>query len=96
MGWAAAAGLMALAGCDLAPEYHIPLVSVPVDYKEAGRWQEAKPADTLPRGAWWTIYGDATLNGLEDRVDGGNPTLAAALAAFQQSSALSQEAEAGL
>jgi NodT family efflux transporter outer membrane factor (OMF) lipoprotein len=93
---ALAVGLVALAGCDLAPTYKVPLVSVPVDYKEAGQWQQAKPADALPRGAWWTMYGDATLNGLEDRVDGGSPTLAAALAIYQRATAIEQQAEAGL
>ena len=90
------AGLLALAGCDLAPKYQVPVVSVPVDYKEAGRWQQAKPADTLPRGAWWTMYIDPTLNSLEKRIDSGSPDLAAGLAIFSQARAISQEAEAGL
>ena len=92
----ALATCLAFAGCDLAPTYKVPLVAVPVDYKEAGRWQEARPADTLPRDSWWGMYGDGTLNSLEGRVDGNSPNLAAALAAFDQARALSQEAEAGL
>ncbi len=90
------AGIIAQAGCDLAPAYKVPLVSVPVDYKEAGRWQAAKPADTLPRNAWWSMYRDATLDGLEDRIDSGSPDLAAALSVFDRAQAISQEAEAGL
>jgi NodT family efflux transporter outer membrane factor (OMF) lipoprotein len=95
--WAAlTTGLIVLNGCDLAPTYKVPLVSVPVDYKEAGAWQQARPADTIKRGAWWTMYGDETLNGLEDRIDGGSPDLAAALAIYQRATAIAQEAEAGL
>ena len=93
---ATAAALVTLAGCDLAPKYEIPLVSVPVDYKEAGRWQTARPADALPRSDWWTMYGDPTLDQLEGRIDNGSPTLAAALSVSDRARALSQEAEAGL
>ena len=93
---AVAVGLLAFARCDLAPKYQVPLVSVPVDYKEAGRWQQAQPADTLARGAWWRMYGDPTLSSLEDRVDSGSPDLAAGLAVANQARAISQEAEAGL
>ncbi len=90
-----AAGMIAQAGCDLAPAYKVPLVSVPVDYKEAGRWQKAKPADMLPRDAWWTMYHDPTLNALEERIDSGSPNLAAAFSVFDRARALSQQAEAG-
>ena len=93
---AAAAGLLAFSGCDLAPPYKAPLVSVPVDYKEAGKWQEAKPADTAPRGEWWRIYNDNTLNELEGRIDSGSPDLAAALAVYNRALAISDEAVAGL
>jgi len=95
--WGAGAALLAaLTGCDLAPKYNVPLTSVPVNYKEAGRWQTAKPADTLPRGAWWTMYADPTLSSLEDRIDSGSPDLAAALSVYSRARAISQEAEAGL
>lgn len=85
-----------LAGCDLAPRYHVPVTSVPVSYKEASYWRVAQPSDNIPRGAWWRFYGDSTLDALEARVDAANPTLAAALAAFDRSQAFAAEAEAGL
>jgi NodT family efflux transporter outer membrane factor (OMF) lipoprotein len=85
-----------LAGCDLAPHYHVPVVAVPVSYKAAGAWQVARPADAIPRGQWWTMFGDDQLNALEGRIDSGNPTLAAALAAYDQARAYAGEAEAGL
>ncbi len=87
---------MALAGCDLAPRYHVPVVQVPVTYSEAAAWHPAQPQDSLPRGAWWIAFGDATLDQLEGRVESGNPALAGAAAVFDRARAISQEAEAGL
>lgn len=91
-----AAFCAALASCDLAPHYKVPVVQVPVDYKEAAAWQKAAPSDDLPRGAWWTMFGDATLTALEQRLASGNPNLAAAQANFAQARAIAAEAESGL
>ena len=85
-----------LTGCDLAPKYHVPVTQVPVSYKEAALWQQAQPTDGMPRGAWWQIFGDATLNRLETQVDTANPTLSASLATFQQARALAAEAFSGV
>ena len=62
----------ALAGCSLAPAYRPPMTPVPAAYKEiapvapAG-WTEARPAD-LARGAWWAVFRDPVLDGLEAQV----------------------------
>jgi NodT family efflux transporter outer membrane factor (OMF) lipoprotein len=87
---------IALSGCDLAPKYHFPLTQVPVAYKEEAAFRLALPADQLPRGAWWKLFNDTILDGLEDQVDGANPDFSAALAAFQRARALAAEADAGL
>jgi NodT family efflux transporter outer membrane factor (OMF) lipoprotein len=86
---------LALAGCNLAPRYSVPATPVPVTYKEAGDWQPATPADTVHRGAWWEIYEDRTLNDLEVQVEAGNPTLAAAAAAYEQARSFAAEASSG-
>jgi NodT family efflux transporter outer membrane factor (OMF) lipoprotein len=86
---------LAFAGCNLAPPYRVPTTDVPVAYKEAGDWQPAAPADTIRRGPWWEIYGDRQLNDLEAQVDKGNPTLAAAEAAYEQARSFAAEAAAG-
>ena len=86
----------ALAGCDLAPKYHVPVTSVPVSFKEASYWRVAQPSDTVRRGDWWQLFGDRTLNALEARVDSANPTLAASLAAYDRARAFAAQAEAGL
>lgn len=93
---AALAPAALLAGCDLAPRYHAPVVAVPVKFAEAAGWAPAAPADAVPRGLWWTVYGDTTLNALEARVDAANPDLAAAAAVFKQARAVAAEAEAGV
>ena len=78
-----AASLLALAGCSLAPPYTPPTVAaIPASYKEAGPWQLAHPADTLPRGPWWTAYGDPDLDGLEAQIEPNNPTVAEAVANY--------------
>ena len=51
-----------LAACSLAPDYKVPETPVPATFKESGIWTAGTPQDTLPRGPWWRLYGDATLN----------------------------------
>jgi len=87
---------LALAGCNLAPDYHPPALTAPADYKETGPWHAAKPADDLSRGPWWERFGDRRLDALEVRVEGANPDLAAAAARYDQARALADEAAAGL
>ncbi len=92
-----ACGLLALlSGCDLAPHYQVPLTAVPVAYKEAAAFRTARPADGIRRGAWWTVFEDPVLDGLEAQVDSASPTLTASLAILQQARASAAEASAGL
>lgn len=97
--WAArAAGLLVLAGlggCSFAPPYARPTAAIPPAFKEGGVWRIAEPADTQSRGDWWTLFDDATLNGLEARVATANPTLASALSRYDQAQAYLAIAEAG-
>src|SRR3984957_9916853 len=96
-GWAApAVAALALAGCSLAPPYQRPTFATPTAYKEMGPWTPASPADAAPRGDWWTLYGDATLDSLEAKIDTGNPSLAAALARYDEAQAYAAQARAGL
>lgn len=82
-----------LAGCSMAPDYKVPATPAVQAFKEAGIWTKATPEDSLPKGAWWTIYGDSTLTGLEAKIDTSNPTLAVALARYNQANAYVAEAE---
>ena len=88
--------LATLSGCDLAPKYAVPLTKVGVSYKESASFAPAQPLDGVPRGAWWEVFGDTTLDGLESQVDRNNPDLAASYASLTQARALAAEARAGL
>lgn len=78
--------LASLAGCSLAPPYSLPPSEAAPAYKELGPWQ---PAGTGPKdpGKWWQLFGDATLTSLEERIETGNPDLAAAVARYDQANA---------
>jgi NodT family efflux transporter outer membrane factor (OMF) lipoprotein len=90
---------LVLSGCAIGPDFRAPTAPVPVAYKEAipaannapRGWQAAHPADTLPKGHWWTLYGDADLNRLEPLVAVSNQTLAADYDAYEQSVAIVNE-----
>ncbi|RAR66952.1 NodT family efflux transporter outer membrane factor (OMF) lipoprotein [Paraburkholderia unamae] len=82
---AVASALSALGGCTVGPDYVRPAMPVAATYKElAGTgWTLAQPADQASRGAWWTIYGDATLDALEAQVETANQNVQAAQAHFR-------------
>ena len=87
------AAALALAGCEMAPFYAPPVVALPTQFTDAG----GQSGGTLaPRGDWWRSFSDSRLNALEADVDAANPDLAAAYAAYQDSRARAEQAEAGL
>jgi NodT family efflux transporter outer membrane factor (OMF) lipoprotein len=86
-----------LAGCNFAPDYHRPDTEQPAAFKETaapGPWQPAKPADDIPRGHWWTMFGDPKLDELEAKVTDANQDIKAAFARFEQARAASEIARA--
>src|SRR6201999_2869972 len=70
----------------IGPDYKQPTNSVPADYKdvEAGSWKEGKPLDNVPKGDWWTLFGDTNLNALELQALQANQQLKAAMAHVDQ------------
>ncbi|MDN7182322.1 efflux transporter outer membrane subunit [Caballeronia sp. SEWSISQ10-4 2] len=74
----------ALAACSTMPDYKKPDVAIPAHYAGAPGWASATPADTQPRGPWWTVFGDPELNQLESRIDVSNQTVKKAVAQLQQ------------
>ncbi|SEJ28230.1 outer membrane protein, multidrug efflux system [Sphingobium sp. AP50] len=78
---------MLLAACSMAPDYHPPEAAAPATFKEVAGWIAAQPMDAAPRGAWWEAFGDPVLNDLEARAEKASPTLAAALARYDQARA---------
>ncbi len=84
----------ALAGCAVGPDYQQPSVEVPASFKQAEGWRIAEPSDALRRGAWWALYGDPLLDGLQQRLAQSNQTLAQAEAQYRQAQALARGARA--
>jgi|HubBroStandDraft_5_1064220.scaffolds.fasta_scaffold31540_2 multidrug efflux system outer membrane protein len=86
-----------LSGCSLAPRYDPPHYLLPDTYQGSGAFRVAQPQDALSlRGDWWTLFGDAELNQLEDQLGRENPTLAAAAEAYTQARDLAAEAQSRL
>src|SRR5260370_14987070 len=94
--WPVTALTLLLGACSLAPPLKTPNIPTADAYKEIGPWTQAQPADRLPRDSWWTLYGNAELDGLQKKLIDGSPTLAAALANYAQARALADQARAGL
>jgi multidrug efflux system outer membrane protein len=80
----ACAVVVLLSGCSLAPKYRPPPAPQVANFKEAGDWMPAAPADVASRGAWWEPFGEPTLNELERQLAESNPDLQAAVARFQE------------
>ncbi len=90
---AAMTALAALAGCSLAPTYHVPEAApAAAAYNEAPDWKAAAPADATARGPWWTVFHDEQLDALQAQVAGANQDLKAALARLEQARALTRVA----
>jgi len=73
--------------CSVGPNYRRPSAPVPTAYKAPKGWKVAAPNDTINRGAWWSIYRDQTLDGLERQVNISNQTLKQDEAAFEEARA---------
>ena len=56
-------------------------------FKENADWKTARPADTAPRGPWWTVFGDPELDALEAQIDTSNLALRVQQARFLQARA---------
>ena len=59
------------------------------------RREDPRPADAFDRGAWWSVYTDPVLDGLERQIDISNQNLKSAEARFRQAEAIVAEARAG-
>lgn len=83
-----------LAGCVTAPNYQRPIAEVPLKWQSEFPWRDAKPQDALPKGAWWKIYENETLNNLQQQASEHNQTVAIARARLIQIRALAQLSDA--
>lgn len=81
-----------LSACAVGPDYKKPDVTTPAHFKQAEGWTQANPSDAIARGAWWEIYGDAQLNGLVEKLNTSNQTVAQYEAQYRQAAALVRSA----
>lgn len=81
-------GLLILASCMIGPDYKKPDVAalVPTDW----RWKVAAPQDTSPKGPWWTVFDDPTLDELETIAVSNNQNLRAAVARVDEARAVAR------
>lgn len=90
-------GLTALTGCSMAPQYRPPTIAAAPAYKETGPWAPAQPGEASASGRqWWSLFGDPVLDGLEEQIESGNPTLAKALGRYDAARAYLTEARSDL
>jgi NodT family efflux transporter outer membrane factor (OMF) lipoprotein len=89
---------LVLPGCAVGPDYAKPAAANPAAFKEApvdaSEWRVAEPGDGLPRGAWWTLFGDAELAALEEQVASANTTVAQAEARYRAARAVVRQSRA--
>jgi NodT family efflux transporter outer membrane factor (OMF) lipoprotein len=78
------------------PKYKKPDVMVPQTWQSPVPWQTATPADSLPKNAWWKLFGDGELDQYEDRAVANNQTLKAATARLGQALAFARVTSSGL
>ncbi|MGV8859950.1 MAG: efflux transporter outer membrane subunit [Pseudomonas sp.] len=81
-----------LSACAVGPDYKKPEMTTPAQFKQAEGWRQAAPSDALARGAWWELYGDAQLNGLVEKLNSSNQTVAQFEAQYRQAKALVRSA----
>lgn len=81
-----------LGACAVGPDYKTPDMPTPAHFKQAEGWTQANPSDAIERGAWWEIYGDAQLNGLVEKLNTSNQTVAQYEAQYRQAAALVRSA----
>jgi multidrug efflux system outer membrane protein len=89
---AAALAAIGLAGCAaVGPDYERPAIELPARYPSAAAGaQIAVPAQ------WWTLYGDATLNGLVEAALTRNADIRLAVARVDEAEAALREVDAAL
>jgi len=95
--WALVLGASAaVIQASVGPDYVRPTNAVPATFSDVGlgTWQMGHPADATPRGNWWTVFQDSSLDALELRAITNNQDLKAALARLEQARAATQGARA--
>ena len=87
--------VLILAACAATPPEASVKIALPASYAQAqSGWEPAQAMAAAPRGAWWSVFDDPVLAGLETQVAQHNQSLAAQLAAYDQAQAAVAQAQA--
>ncbi len=90
-------GASLLSACNLAPVYEPPHFILPDSYQGSGPFRVAQPAAAAAsRDAWWTVFNDPVLSGLEAQLNAANPDLGIAVEHYTQARDLAAEARSQL
>lgn len=85
--------LLSLAtACTVGPRYSRPATPAPAPdtWKTQPPWEVAAPKDALPKGAWWEIFHDDTLNTYQQQLLRANQSLTAARDRLNQARSLAR------
>lgn len=94
--------LALLGACANQQPYERPAMDIPPAFKESGAaaqglWQPAQPGgDQAVPAAWWSLYGDATLDALQKQAAAGNQNIAQSLARLRAAQAAVASSSASL
>lgn len=82
--------------CTVGPRYSRPAAPAPAPdaWKTQPPWQVAAPKDAIPKGAWWEVFHDATLDDYEQQLLRANQSLVAARDRLSQARSLARVATA--
>jgi len=88
--------LLLSASCTVGPRYARPSAPAlaPDAWKTEPPWQQAAPKDTIPKGAWWQVFQDPTLDVYEQQLVQANQSLVAARDRLSQARSLARVATA--
>jgi NodT family efflux transporter outer membrane factor (OMF) lipoprotein len=88
--------LALLSACNVGPDYRRPEAPAAAGFKEAAAappgWKLGTPDDAIPKGAWWSIYRDPVLDGLEQQVALSNQNIKSFEAQYREAQAIVDEA----
>lgn len=84
------------AACTVGPRYARPAAPAPAPdaWKTQPPWQQAAPKDEIPKGAWWRVFHDTSLEAYEQQLLQANQSLIAARDRLSQARSLARVATA--
>ncbi|HVW04445.1 MAG TPA: efflux transporter outer membrane subunit [Vicinamibacterales bacterium] len=83
---------LASACASRGPVYERPAIVTPAAWDAPAPFRASAPQDSLPKGQWWTVFGDEQLDALEQQAATANQSIKVAAARYEQARALTREA----